>query len=172
MHGIGQLALATLAGNPFADATDEFFRDFGQALDRATGSRVNIIRPFARLQKTDVLKLGRGLPLELTLSCIAPVDGLHCGRCNKCAERRRAFVSAALEDRTGYINEPENTGGEMTKHEDDNARNDEIRMTKDEKGDSSFVLGTSFVICHLNFVISKICSPSHVKSTSAMATGC
>ena len=117
MHGVGQLALATLAGNPFADATDEFFRDFEQALDRATGSCVNILRPFARLPKKDVLELGRELPLELTFSCIVPADGLHCGRCNKCAERRRAFVSAGLEDKTGYANEPENTGGEMTKHE-------------------------------------------------------
>jgi 7-cyano-7-deazaguanine synthase len=104
MHGIGQLALATLTGNPFADATDEFFRDFGQALDRATGSRVNIVRPFARLQKKDVLELGRGLPLELTFSCIAPIDGLHCGRCNKCAERRNAFRLAEIDDLTPYKN--------------------------------------------------------------------
>ena len=34
------------------------------------------------------MALGRGLPLELTFSCIAPVAGQHCGRCNKCAERR------------------------------------------------------------------------------------
>ena len=45
MHGIGELALATLAGNPFADATDEFFRDFQRAMDRATGSPVNILHP-------------------------------------------------------------------------------------------------------------------------------
>jgi len=104
MHGIGQLALATLAGNPFADATEEFFRDFQQALDRATGSHVHIIRPFARLPKKDVLELGRGLPLELTFSCIVPADGLHCGRCNKCAERRRAFRVAGLKDITPYKN--------------------------------------------------------------------
>ena len=63
-----------LASNPFADATDEFFRDFQAALERATGSRV---QPDAALrsicEKTDVMELGRGLPLELTFSCIAPV---------------------------------------------------------------------------------------------------
>ena len=79
-------------------------------MDRATGSRLSILRPFARLWKKDVLELGRGLPLELTFSCIIPNDGLHCGRCNKCAERRRAFASASMEDGTKYVNEPENTG--------------------------------------------------------------
>ena len=105
MHGIGELALATLAGNPFADATDEFFRDFQQAIDRATGSPVSILRPFARLEKQAVLQLGCGLPLELTFSCIVPSAGLHCGRCNKCAERQRAFRSAGFDDPTSYKSE-------------------------------------------------------------------
>ena len=106
MHGIGQLALATLAGNPFSDATDEFFRDFATVLHRATGSAVSIMRPFAALEKSDVVRLGQGLPLELTFSCIAAGDGLHCGRCNKCAERRRAFAEAGVGDATKYLMAP------------------------------------------------------------------
>jgi 7-cyano-7-deazaguanine synthase len=102
MNGIDQLALATLAGNPFADATDQFFDDFQRAIDIATSSRVAIVRPFATLRKQDILELVPGLPLELTFSCIAPCDGLHCGRCNKCAERQRAFQVAGIRDRTAY----------------------------------------------------------------------
>ena len=34
MHGIGRLALATLAGNPFSDASDEFFHRFEAASPR------------------------------------------------------------------------------------------------------------------------------------------
>ena len=94
MHGVGQLALALLAGNPFADATDEFFSVLEATLERATGSPIRILRPFAQLEKRDVVQLGRGLPLELTFSCIVPSDGLPCGRCNKCAERQHAFRSA------------------------------------------------------------------------------
>jgi 7-cyano-7-deazaguanine synthase len=105
MHGIEELALAVLAANPFADATDGFFRDFEAALQRASGSRVRLTRPFAQLKKTDVLKLGRGLPLELTFSCIAPLDGLHCGRCNKCAERQQAFRCLDIDDPTRYATE-------------------------------------------------------------------
>lgn len=102
MHGIGELALAVLANNPFADATDEFFREFQSALALAAGSRVRLTRPFVRLGKKDVMELGRGLPLGLTFSCIAPIDGRHCGRCNKCAERRSAFCSADTIDPTEY----------------------------------------------------------------------
>jgi len=48
------------------------------------------------------MALGRNLPLKLTFSCISPVSGQHCGRCNKCAERRRAFADAGVPDPTDY----------------------------------------------------------------------
>jgi 7-cyano-7-deazaguanine synthase len=107
LNGIRELALAPLGSNPFADATPEFFRDFQAALNRATGAGLSIVRPFADMHKRDVMALGHDLPLELTFSCIAPVDGLHCGACNKCAERREAFRTARLVDRTKYaVGEP------------------------------------------------------------------
>jgi 7-cyano-7-deazaguanine synthase len=124
MHGIGQLALATLAGNPFPDATDEFFRDFETVLQRATGNRVSFLHPFAAMKKEDVVQLGKGFPLELTFSCFVPDGGRHCGRCNKCAERQRAFSRAGVEDATKYVFQPNSMKGEgMTKHEG--------RMTKE-----------------------------------------
>lgn len=46
MHGIGRLALATLAGNPFADATNDFFHRFEATLAQATGKRVSVQHPF------------------------------------------------------------------------------------------------------------------------------
>ncbi len=68
-----------------------------------TSGRITISRPFEHLTKNEVMQLGRHLPLELTFSCLAPVDGLHCGACNKCAERRRAFQSVGIDDGTTYI---------------------------------------------------------------------
>jgi 7-cyano-7-deazaguanine synthase len=102
LHGIEELALAVLATNPFADATEIFFHGFSDSLFLSTGSRLALTRPFGGLEKRAVMELGRELPLELTFSCIAPADGLHCGCCNKCAERRRAFHSIGLEDPTPY----------------------------------------------------------------------
>ncbi|MBN1395997.1 MAG: 7-cyano-7-deazaguanine synthase [Pirellulales bacterium] len=102
IHGIEQLALAVLADNPFADAGDEFFRGWEATLEIATGNRVRFIRPFAEMDKRQVVRLGCGLPLELTFSCLAPEAGLHCGRCNKCAERQAAFASLNINDPTRY----------------------------------------------------------------------
>jgi 7-cyano-7-deazaguanine synthase len=102
LHGVPELAIGCLGGNPFADATAEFFEQFAAALDRATDATVKLVRPFAGFTKRDVMLLGSRLPLELTFSCIAPRGGLHCGRCNKCAERQQAFAVARLVDRTVY----------------------------------------------------------------------
>jgi 7-cyano-7-deazaguanine synthase len=104
MNDIRQLALGVLGSNPFSDATPEFFGDFQSALERATGERVRFVRPFAEFHKRQVMELGRGLPLELTFSCISPLGSLHCGQCNKCAERIAAFQAAGMEDPTEYAN--------------------------------------------------------------------
>jgi 7-cyano-7-deazaguanine synthase len=107
LHGIRRLALATLANNPFDDATPEFFARFEAMMAQATRERVEIVRPFERLHKRQVMELGRHLPLELTFSCLAPINGLHCGQCNKCAERQLAFRQIELPDKTHYAARPQ-----------------------------------------------------------------
>jgi len=106
LHGIRRLALATLAGNPFADASADFRADLSKAMTRALGHDLELVAPFSALTKDEVMLRGRGLPLEETFSCIAPVSTgaatVHCGRCNKCGERRRAFRNAGLQDATAY----------------------------------------------------------------------
>jgi 7-cyano-7-deazaguanine synthase len=102
LHGIPALALGSLRTNPFPDATPVFFAGFEKLFNSAVGSSVQVRLPFANLGKTEVLRRGRDLPLEHTFSCIRPVDGLHCGRCNKCGERRGAFAAAEMPDPTHY----------------------------------------------------------------------
>jgi 7-cyano-7-deazaguanine synthase len=102
LHGVHTLALGTLKGNPFPDSSREFFDEFGALVRRGLGHALEIVAPFAELTKSDVLELGRGLALERTFSCIDPQGGLHCGHCNKCAERRRAFSALRIDDITEY----------------------------------------------------------------------
>jgi len=102
LHGLNELALAVLAANPFADATAEFFAEFSAMLRRAVGRPFQIVRPLAGLEKAEVMRLAENWPLEKTFSCIAPAGDLHCGQCNKCAERRRAFRDAGAVDPTPY----------------------------------------------------------------------
>lgn len=100
LHGVEQLAIGCLGTSPFADASPEFFRRFQGVMDAALGARLQIVRPLA--EKRRVMLDGHGAPLELTLSCLRPRGTLHCGQCNKCAERQAAFAAAGLVDRTRY----------------------------------------------------------------------
>jgi 7-cyano-7-deazaguanine synthase len=102
MHGIGRLALGVLGSNPFADASESFFAALEAVLANLGQSPLKIERPFGAMHKREVMQLGRSYPLELSFSCIAPVNGLHCGKCNKCAERQAAFRAAELRDLTEY----------------------------------------------------------------------
>jgi 7-cyano-7-deazaguanine synthase len=101
-HGIGVLALGPLQSNPFPDSTPEFYAALQEALSRGLAHPIEIVRPFADLSKTEVIWRARDLPLELTLSCMQPRDGQHCGMCNKCAERQNGFRDAGVVDRTVY----------------------------------------------------------------------
>ena len=100
------LALATLAGNPFTDASSEFFLTFARMLQVATGRQLEIVRPFGDRDKCQVIDLGVGLPLEYTFSCLSPQGVRHCGRCNKCAERSAAFRQLRRCDPTDYAQTP------------------------------------------------------------------
>lgn len=106
LHGVAELALGLLGSNPFADATPRFIAGYQKMINRAIGGRVRVRRPYAGLTKTDVMRRGRDLPLELTFSCIRPISGKHCGCCNKCAERQRAFADAGMPDPTDYHEAP------------------------------------------------------------------
>jgi len=107
-HGLHRIALATLAHNPFPDATPSFFDAMGRALSLGLNRTIEIATPFAAMKKSDVIRLGVNVnvPLELTLSCMNPQGGQHCGQCSKCRERRDAFREAGIEDLTAYATAP------------------------------------------------------------------
>jgi 7-cyano-7-deazaguanine synthase len=107
-HRIPRIATGLLAGNPFPDATPEFLNAMSRALSAGLAQPIEIATPFTSMHKEDVIRLGvaLGVPLELTLSCMNPQDGRHCGRCSKCRERRDAFAAAGVTDRTTYASVP------------------------------------------------------------------
>jgi 7-cyano-7-deazaguanine synthase len=97
---LSRILIGTLACNPFPDASAAFFEAMSRALSMGLDSPIAIEAPYATLPKADVIRRGAalGVPFELTLSCMQPVNGRHCGRCSKCRERREAFVAAGIED--------------------------------------------------------------------------
>lgn len=104
LRGVAVLGLAPLGSNPFPDATPEFFHNFEKVVNQAVGGSVCLWLPFANRHKNDVMALGNALemPWHLTFSCIRPRGEVHCGACNKCAERQKAFRDAGLADPTIY----------------------------------------------------------------------
>ncbi|WP_422930315.1 7-cyano-7-deazaguanine synthase [Singulisphaera sp. PoT] len=96
------LALGCLSSNPFPDSTQDFFSLLEATVHQAVGGKLKILRPFESLSKPEILRRGARLPLGDTFSCLAPVDGQHCGVCNKCAERQRGFREAGVSDLTTY----------------------------------------------------------------------
>jgi 7-cyano-7-deazaguanine synthase len=110
---VSRIVLGPLAGNPFPDATPEFFASMANALSLGLGRRVEIETPFRTLHKEDVVKRGLalGVPFEQTLSCMnptlappgGPVAYLHCGACSKCRERIDAFAAAGVKDPAPYF---------------------------------------------------------------------
>jgi 7-cyano-7-deazaguanine synthase len=103
-RGLSRIVLGPLSGNPFPDATPEFFEAMARALSLGLGTPIGIDAPYRHLEKADVVVRGTqlGVPLELTLSCMAPAGGMHCGQCSKCRERRDAFSEAGVVDPTRY----------------------------------------------------------------------
>ena len=103
---IRRIALGPLAGNPFPDATPEFFAAMARALSLGLNHEIEVVTPLASMHKEDVIKLGSrlGVPLGDTLSCMNPVETQHCGLCSKCRERRDAFAAAGIDDPTTYRN--------------------------------------------------------------------
>lgn len=102
LNGIDAIALGPLKTNRFEDSSPEFFSGFQQLAQRALNRPLEILTPFSQLSKQEVMERGRRLPLELTYSCLKPHGKMHCGACNKCAERMAAFSDARLKDRTRY----------------------------------------------------------------------
>ena len=104
-RAIGRILLGPLTGNPFPDATPEFFRAMSLALSLGLSATLAVEAPFTALHKADVIRLGAalGVPLAETLSCMNPREGVHCGLCSKCRERRDAFAEAAMKDPTVYL---------------------------------------------------------------------
>ena len=106
LNDVSSIAIGSLDGNPFPDATPSFFEDYGRVLSAALDHPLKVVAPYRKLHKPQIIARFPYLPLHLTLTCMAPLekDGalLHCGACNKCRERQEAFRDAGVADKTRY----------------------------------------------------------------------
>ncbi len=87
----------------YPDCRREFYEAFEKAAQLGTDSKIHIEAPFSEITKAQLIQNGTkmGVPFELTWSCYR--DGkLHCGTCESCINRKRAFKEAKIYDPTEY----------------------------------------------------------------------
>jgi len=88
----------------YPDCRREFYRSFEKTAQLGTDTGITVEAPFSGLQKSEVIKLGvqLGVPFQLTWSCYLNGDK-HCGKCESCMNRKKAFREAGVEDPTDYL---------------------------------------------------------------------
>ena len=87
----------------YPDCRREFYEEFEKAARLGTCEDIVIQAPFSGNKKSDLVKEAAklGVPFELTWSCY--LDGAtHCGKCESCMNRKKAFLEAGITDRTKY----------------------------------------------------------------------
>ena len=102
MKNISVIEIGVLRGNPFPDSTRQFFKKMSDVLSTGLGHAIQVKAPFQKMRKEDVIAMGKKLSLEFTFSCLNPKGYEHCGECNKCVERKKAFFAAGVFDKTRY----------------------------------------------------------------------
>jgi 7-cyano-7-deazaguanine synthase len=87
----------------YPDCRREFYEAFEKAARLGTGEDITIQAPFSGKRKSEVIKKGAelGVPFELTWSCYRDAQK-HCGKCESCVNRKKAFQEAGTVDPSKY----------------------------------------------------------------------
>jgi 7-cyano-7-deazaguanine synthase len=91
--------------NVFPDNSIDYFKKLEQLINIGKStqtSKISILFPLKDLNKSEVIKLALDLkvPLECTWSCYEEEDknGMPCGKCKACLERKRGFFELDKKD--------------------------------------------------------------------------
>lgn len=89
----------------FPDNSKEFLNTFNELISVGSPDSIVIEAPDIDLDKDEIVKLGVEVsaPMELSYSCYNGTEN-HCGVCESCVRRKRAFKMAEIEDLVEYDN--------------------------------------------------------------------
>ena len=87
----------------FPDNSKEFLNAFNELIEIGSPENIKIEAPAIDLDKEEIVKLGLevGAPMEISYSCYTGREK-HCGVCESCMRRKRAFKKLNIKDLTEY----------------------------------------------------------------------
>lgn len=87
------------AGSAYPDCSEVFNDAMKKAIYEGSGQQLQVIAPFVKWTKKEVVKEGLRLkvPYHLTWSCYEGMDK-PCGKCGTCIDRQKAFAENGVED--------------------------------------------------------------------------
>ena len=91
----------------FPDNSKEFLNSFNDLIAIGTKSlnNIEIKAPLIDLNKKEIVELGEKInaPMDISYSCYVG-EKEHCGICESCVRRKRAFLDANIDDPSVYKN--------------------------------------------------------------------
>ena len=102
LHGIERAGAGAAGRQSVRRRHRRILRGFQTALNRTARHPLASCGRSLASTSGDVMELGRASAAGADVLVHRPVGELHCGHCNKCAERQAAFRSIGLADRTTY----------------------------------------------------------------------
>lgn len=87
----------------FPDNSKEYLQSFNKTIKYGSFCDIEIKAPLIDMNKEDIVKKGNSInaPMDLSYSCYTG-DEKHCGVCESCKRRKRAFTKAEVIDYTQY----------------------------------------------------------------------
>lgn len=87
----------------FPDNSKEYLESFNKTIEYGSFDDISIKAPLIDMDKEDIVLKGDevNVPMELSYSCYKG-SSVHCGVCESCQRRKRAFMKADIVDKTEY----------------------------------------------------------------------
>ncbi|MBO7719233.1 MAG: 7-cyano-7-deazaguanine synthase QueC [Methanosphaera sp.] len=89
----------------FPDNSKEYLESFNKTIEYGSFDDIKIKAPLIDMTKKEIIEKGHQIdaPMDLSYSCYNG-SRKHCGVCESCKRRRRAFEQADIDDPTEYLN--------------------------------------------------------------------
>lgn len=87
----------------FPDNSKEYLNSFNKTIEYGSFDNIKIEAPLINMNKVDIVNKGNEInaPMNLSYSCYSG-NAKHCGKCESCKRRKRAFLNAKINDPTEY----------------------------------------------------------------------